>query len=69
MYKTDYSECKKPGCSICMSASLHGLVRALENLKLWDCIDYSRMSFSHSDILELQLNRAKKLLAKAEGAE
>ena len=63
------TECKNPRCPDCLIVALNGVVRVLGNLRTSFAIDYSRMSFSHSEILELQLDRAKKQIAKAEGQD
>ena len=47
--------------------ALHGMVHAVEILRKAKAINYNHLLFAESDILELQLKRAKKLIDKAEG--
>jgi|TARA_R100000049_G_C1864449_1_gene26650 hypothetical protein len=47
-----------------LALSLHGMVHAMEILRKANAINYSHLLFAESDILELQLKRAKKLLNK-----
>ena len=63
------TECINPRCPDCLIVALNGVVRVLGNLRTSFAIDYSRMSLSEGRILYLQLERAKKTLANAEGGE
>ena len=65
----EHTACQCRRCQVCLIVALSGVVRVVDNLRTSFAIDYSRMSLSEGRILYLQLERAKKTLAKAEGSE